>query len=94
MRNRGARCLRLAPLAPALFALSGCALRGAPAFALFGSYFPAWMVCGLIGIIGAIAARVIFVLSGLAQVLPLQLFVCAGVGVCCALLAWLLWFGQ
>ncbi|MGC1301394.1 MAG: YtcA family lipoprotein [Caulobacteraceae bacterium] len=94
MKNRKAGRRRLAALTPALFAVSGCALRGAPDFALFGSYFPAWMFCALIGIFGAIAARVIIVLSGLAQVLPLQLFVCASAGLCCALLAWLLWFGQ
>ncbi len=94
MKSRGLGYRRLALLAPALFVLSGCALRGAPAFALFGSYFPAWMLCSLIGIFGAIGARLIFVISGLAQVLPLQLFVCAAVGLCCALLAWLFWFGQ
>jgi hypothetical protein len=51
------------------------------------------MFCALIGIVSAIAVRVSFVASGLASVLPLQLFVCTSIGVCCALLAWLLWFG-
>jgi hypothetical protein len=74
--------------------LSGCGERGAPSFALVGAYFPAWMVCALIGIIAAIGARVGFIASGLAGVLPFQLFACASIGVCFALLAWLLWFGQ
>lgn len=93
-RKRLATFRRMAPLAPAAFIVSGCALRGAPAFVLFGSYFPAWMFCALIGIFGAIGARMIFIVSGLAQVLPWQLFVCAAVGGCCGLAAWLLWFGQ
>jgi hypothetical protein len=75
-------------------ALSGCAVRGAPSFVIAGSYFPGWMFCALIGIVLAIAVRIGFVTSGLASVLPLQLFVCSAIGLCCGLLAWLLWFGQ
>jgi hypothetical protein len=75
-------------------ALSGCAVRGAPSFVIAGSYFPGWMFCALIGIVLAIAVRVGFVASGLAGVLPFQLFVCSAIGLCCGLLAWLLWFGQ
>ena len=75
-------------------ALSGCAVRGAPSFVIAGSYFPGWMFCAPIGIVSAIAVRVGFVASGLADVLPFQLFVCTAIGLCCSLLAWLLWFGQ
>ncbi len=82
----------LASLIP--ISLSVCAHHGAPSFALAGAYFPAWMFCALLGIVAAIVARVGFVLSGLAAVLPYQLLVCTSIGVCAALLAWLLWFGQ
>ena len=75
-------------------ALSGCDVRGAPSFVIAGSFFPGWMLCALIGVAAAIAARVGFVASGLASVLPFQLFVCTAIGVCCGLLAWLYWFGQ
>jgi hypothetical protein len=81
----------LAPLAA--FALSGCSGAGAPSYVIVGSYFPGWMFCALIGIAVAIAARVSFVTSGLADFLPFQLFVCAAAGLCGALLIWLLWFG-
>ena len=74
--------------------LGGCADHGAPSFSLVGAYFPAWMICALIGVVATIGARVGFVISGLATVLPFQLFVCTSIGVCVALLAWLLWFGQ
>jgi len=74
--------------------LNGCAVRGAPSFVLFGALFPAWMFCAVLGILAAIVARVVFVASGLAYVLPLQLFVCASIGVCAALVAGLVWFGQ
>jgi hypothetical protein len=75
-------------------ALSGCTVRGAPSFVIAGSYFPGWMACALIGIVLAITVRIGFVASGLAGVLPFQLFVCTAIGLCCGLLAWLLWFGQ
>jgi YtcA family len=75
-------------------ALGGCEVSGAPSFEIVGSYFPGWMFCGLIGILSAIAVRVGFVASGLGSILPFQLFVCSAIGLCCGLLAWLLWFGQ
>jgi hypothetical protein len=78
----------------ASIALGGCRGRGAPSFVIVGSYFPGWMFCALIGILLAIAVRIGFVTSGLASVLPYQLFVCAAIGLCGALSVWLLWFGQ
>jgi YtcA family len=93
MRNRGFfNAAVMAPLVAS--ALGGCEVRGAPSFVIVGSYFPGWMFCGLIGILSAIAVRVGFVASGLGSVLPFQLFVCSAIGLCCGLLAWLLWFGQ
>jgi hypothetical protein len=74
-------------------ALSGCGVRGAPSFVFVGSYFPGWMFCALIGIALAIVARFALVASGLASILPFQLFVCSAIGLCCGLFAWLLWFG-
>lgn len=92
---RGRRFSKAAVLAPLLAsALGGCAVRGAPSFVIAGSYFPGWMFCALIGIVSAIAVRAGFVASGLAGVLPFQLFVCTAIGLCCGLMAWLLWFGQ
>jgi hypothetical protein len=78
---------------PAL-ALEGPILRGAPSFSLFGAFFPAWMFCATIGIFGAIAARAVMISSGLAKVLPFQLFVCASIGLIVGLIVWLIWFGQ
>jgi hypothetical protein len=82
----------LAPLVA--FALGGCGGGGAPSFVIAGAYFPGWMFCALIGIGVAIAARIGFVASGLAAVLPFQLFVCAAIGLCGGLAAWLFWFGR
>jgi hypothetical protein len=74
--------------------LGGCSSVGAPSFDLFGAFFPAWLLCGVIGIAGAGAARVAFVGSGLANSIPFQLFVCTAIGVIAAILPWLLFFGR
>jgi hypothetical protein len=71
---------------------SACTHRGAPSFVLFGAYFPAWMLVAGIGILAAIGTRVVLVATGLAQVLPMQLFVCVAVGLTVAILTWLVWF--
>ena len=57
---RGRRPLQAAVTA-ASFAglLSGCSR--APSFNILGSYFPAWIVCGVIGILLAVAVRLFFV---------------------------------
>jgi YtcA family len=74
--------------------LSACSAGGAPSFTIFGAFFPAWMLCGLIGIIGAACARIAFVDTGLSNTLPYQLFVCTAVGTIVATVIWLIWFGR
>jgi YtcA family len=81
-------------LLPAVLSLSGCGAAGAPSFDLFGAFFPAWLLCGVVGIAGAVAARVVFVSTGLADTLPFQLAVCTAIGVITALLVWLVGFGH
>jgi YtcA family len=74
-------------------ALGGCS-TGAPSFVLFGAFFPAWLLCGTLGIVGACVARAVLVASGLSEVLPYQLFVCTAAGVIVALCCWFIGFGQ
>jgi hypothetical protein len=74
--------------------LTGCSRGGAPSFDLLGAFFPAWLLCGIIGVAGAAVARVVFVSTGLANTLPYQLAVCAAIGVITALLVWLVGFGH
>ena len=39
--------------------VAGCSR--APSFNILGSYFPAWIVCGILGILLAVAVRLFFV---------------------------------
>jgi hypothetical protein len=88
------RSLPAVGLLPALLLLSGCADAGAPSFALFGAFFPAWMFCATVGILGAGLARALFVGTGLAAVLPHQLLVCTAIGTIVGIAFWLLVFGK
>ena len=80
-----------ARLAVALLAglSSGCS--GAASITVGGAYFPAWLVCALIGALAAVLARALFVATGLAQTLPMQLLVCVSAGMLCGVAAWALW---
>jgi hypothetical protein len=74
-------------------ALDGWTAHGAPYFSIFGAFFPAWMFCALLGILAAIGVRLVFVASGLANLLPFQLLVCSSLGLCAALWMWNRCFG-
>ena len=71
----GVRNLRFALLLTPLL-LTGC--RRAPAFNILGSYFPAWLLCLLAGILLTMAARVLLHRRNLGQALnpPLLMYSC------------------
>jgi YtcA family len=92
--NAKLSCLARTIIVVVSFSLGGCSTGGAPSFDLFGAFFPAWLLCGVVGIAGAALARVAFVSSGVANALPYQLAVCTAIGVITALLFWLVGFGH
>jgi hypothetical protein len=77
-----------------LLSLCGCSEVGAPSLDMFGAFFPAWLLCGVLGIFVALGARIIFTARNLTDVLPFQLPVCTSFGVIFALLVWLVCFGR
>jgi hypothetical protein len=60
----------------ALIVLAGC--RRAPAFNVLGSYFPAWLICFVLGILLTVAARVVLHRYNLSEALnpPLLMYSC------------------
>lgn len=84
----------VAAVITASISLGGCATKVAPSYELFGAFFPAWMLCALVGIIGGIAARVVFIATGIDSILQFRLFVCLSAGLLVAALTWLFWFGR
>lgn len=75
----------------ALF-LAGCSTS--PAQNMFGSFFPAWMLCATAGIVIAIVLRQVFGAVGLNRYLiaPPLTYLC--IAVAGTLFVWLLWFGH
>lgn len=72
--------------------LVGCSSVGAPSFDLFGAFFPAWMLCALIGIVAAVCAQMVLATPRFNDVVPVRLAVCAAVGVLVGLLTWMVFF--
>ena len=72
--------------------MAGCSLGVAPSFELFGAFFPAWMLCALIGIVAAGGTRVLLTTPAFNGVVPFQLGVCTAGGLVVALLSWMVLF--
>ena len=75
-------------------ALPVAACNYAPTMDLFGSYFPAWMLCAAVGIVVAVIIRQILAGAGINNYVVAPLLTYAGLAVSATLLAWLLWFGH
>jgi uncharacterized membrane protein YeaQ/YmgE (transglycosylase-associated protein family) len=78
----------------AITPLAGCAAHGAPSLALFGAYFPFWLLSAVTGIVGALVAHRIFIATGWVRAVPYQLSVCTAIGIVVGVLIWLQGTGQ
>jgi hypothetical protein len=65
-----------------------------PTMDLFGSYFPAWMLCAAAGIAATVIIRQILAVAGINDYVVAPLLTYAGFAVSATLLAWLIWFGH
>jgi YtcA family len=72
--------------------VAGCS--SAPTLDLLGSYFPAWMLCAVVGIVAGIIIRQILAVVGINDYVIAPLLTYAALAVSATLLAWLLWFGH
>jgi hypothetical protein len=66
----------------------------APTLDLFGSYFPAWMVCAAVGIVAAVVVRQVLVIGGVAEYVVAPLLTYVGLALSATWLIWLLLFGH
>jgi YtcA family len=90
----GRRCC--APLASwrVAIALPVTACNYAPTMDLFGSFFPAWMLCAALGVVTAVFIRQILAVVGINDYVVAPQLTYAALVVSATLLAWLLWFGH
>jgi hypothetical protein len=80
---------RLWYAAPLLGLVGGC--DGAPSRNILGSYFPSWMICALVGIALALAARAALKASGLLEELPVPFVVLLAIACAGTFATWLIW---
>jgi hypothetical protein len=64
----------------------------APSVVVFGSFFPAWIICALLGVIATLILRKLVGLSGLEPFLPAKLAVYALMMVALSVLFWFVLF--
>jgi YtcA family len=72
-----------------LCTLYGCS--GSPSRNILGSYFPSWMVCALVGLMVALAARAALKAAGLLSEVPAPLLVLLSIGCATTFALWLVW---
>ena len=64
-----------------------------PTLDLLGSYFPAWMLCAVVGIVAAVVIREVLVVVRIGEHVVAPLLTYAGLALFATWLIWLLWFG-
>ena len=72
--------------------LVGCS--AAPSITFVGSFFPAWILCAIVGVILAALAHVLLVRSGIDPFLAPRGLAYASLALSFALGTWLLFFGS
>jgi len=74
--------------------LAACSDDRAPTMSWFGAYFPAWLLCALIGVVASVLARVALGLFGGIVQFPQPLLFCSACGVITGCTIWLMGFGH
>lgn len=86
------RKLGLYALLSGLATLSAC--NTSPVQNIVGSYFPAWMLCAIFGIILTVIIYVIFAKMDIDAFIPAKLLIYLGLAISLTLISWLLLFGN
>jgi len=76
--------------ATAVLLNAGCSR--APSFNILGSFFPAWLLCGVVGIILAVVTRLIFVRTDFEKELSPLILVYPCLALFYTFTTWLLFF--
>lgn len=74
--------------------LAGCsAAGGAPAVPIFGSFFPAWIICAVGGIFVAIIIRAVLIALHIDEHLPAPPLVYLCLAISGGIAFWMIWSG-
>ncbi len=87
-------CSALVSLCALSLGLGGCALRGAPSYSIFGAFFPAWLLCAVLGIFASLILRTVLIAADFEEAMPFKLLVYLAFAVGSTLWLWLALFGE
>ena len=82
---------RAAATLAAITALTACS--ASPSRNILGSYFPTWMICALLGLLGVVVLRAVLGKAGIDSALPMPVVVYLCMWITVTLAIWLLWLG-
>lgn len=78
----------------AALALAGCSTAtGAPSVSIFGSFFPAWIICAVGGIVVAVIIRALLIALRIDEYLPAPPLVYLCLAISCGIGFWMVWSG-
>lgn len=70
------RTALLAPLfAPLLLGLQGCGFPASPSLPFYGAYFPFWLLCAALGVLGSVFVRILLIRLGVDDGIPFRTLV-------------------
>ena len=72
--------------------MAGCT-AGAPAVPIFGSFFPAWIICAIGGILVAIIIRAVLIALHIDEHLPAPPLVYLCLAISGGIAFWMIWSG-
>lgn len=88
------RAIRPAAAIAVPLALAGCsAAGGAPAVPIFGSFFPAWIICAVGGIVLAVVIRALLIALRIDEHLPAPPLVYLCLAISGGIAFWMIWSG-
>ncbi len=84
------RLFAIAAIGAAILTTAGCSR--APTFNILGSFFPAWILCGVIGIVLTVGVRLLFVRANFEKELSPLILVYPCLALFFTFTTWLLFF--
>ena len=89
---------RLPPTTPLILlapvVLAGCSMQAhSPTLPLYGSFFPIWLIAGLLGVICSVVLRLLFIRVGLHEHLPVAPLTYLCSAILSGVMIWALWTG-
>ncbi len=70
------------------------ACSSAPSQDILGSFFPAWLICSLVGVIAAIVVRKVLLVLTIGEHVPMPPLTYVAFAALMTMIVWLVWVGN